>query len=473
MRAGVAQHHVSLRHAVGNRGAGGKEHAAAGHLVLNALGLDDHADRALRRGPGGQVLHALHAGDDRRVLVAVCLIDQQGIDPEILPRHADVLAAGERVEDLLAGVLQTDLGFLQGGDGAGVRGVGKRAGVFEFLHLLVDVAVHHVWMVTDEVELAVSHENRVMVAGGDTGDELPALGTGKGFLVGDQHARIRVSSAEGCGKLGERGVLHDDHRPVGFTEALQLHGQRDERVGFPETDAVRDHAAALVDHAGDGRATDAGAEHLIRCTGQGDVFALERWRLDAVCLFVERLHDDFLHAGAVHFRVRGFRPALEFHLELVELGLGDLGGGRIEDQLAIRAAAFVVAHTRDGHGQRVLDEFHGGNVRGAEFVGVAKTGDRPRVCSDRVSRASFGQPEAFHEGCHYFGRQPWGIHRHADLCDSFALWQCSLERGDVAAVCRIIFGGGFRFIELPLHESGQVGIADDQIPGGGIVKDQL
>ena len=245
----IALHGIHLGHGVADRRAGREHHIAAPGRFAHDTGFHVEVSRLLAAGRAAQACNVAHAGAVGQVLELVSLVQEQRIDPQVIPVQAVILVAGiEQGFQLLlhlgaalggllhvAGLLT--LCCLNGIDGGGQVG-----------DLLLDELRFCLRLHAHLAERGVSHDHRVPVTGCDAGEEALAVGFLKVALGCGQHVGAGVQLDEVLRPLSHQMVGDNEHRLAGQAQAAQLHGCGHQREGLAGTDdVIRQGAAALHD----------------------------------------------------------------------------------------------------------------------------------------------------------------------------------------------------------------------------------
>ena len=245
----IALHGIHLGHGVADRRAGRKHHIAATGRFAHDAGFHVEVSRLLAAGRAAQACNVAHAGAVSQVLELVGLVQEQRIDPQVIPVQAIVLVAGieQRFQLLLhlgaalrcllhvAGLLT--LCRLDSVNGGGQVG-----------DLLLDELRFCLRLHAHLAERGVSHDHRVPVTGCDAGEEALAVGLLKVALGCGQHVGAGVQLDEVLRPLPHQMVGDNEHRLAGQAQAAQLHGCGHQREGLAGTDdVIRQGAATLHD----------------------------------------------------------------------------------------------------------------------------------------------------------------------------------------------------------------------------------
>ena len=187
----VFLHRVHLDHRIGDRGAGGKDNASASRQLVKVSALHIQVGAFLRFGLAdtSDVPHFRECGE---VLVVVRLVDEQAVNAQLFKGHDVILTAlvVQFVELLLHGFASL-LHCLNGKTFTAV--------VLQFLDALqnllllllehFDLPFSRHW---DLLELRVTDDDRVVVAGGDPAAKLLSVLRFKILFRGDKNVRTRI-----------------------------------------------------------------------------------------------------------------------------------------------------------------------------------------------------------------------------------------------------------------------------------------
>ena len=248
----VTHHREQLRHGVRHRRSGREDHPLPSGQLVHVMAFHLHIRGLLRlrlRNTG----YVLHLRVKEKVFVVVRLVHKQPVHAKLLERHDVVLA--RLVVQLLQFRLQAFLRLFQLFDL-------KPARVFHAGHLAERLG-YLLYLALDEpalallgegylLELAVTDDDRVVVAGGYAGAEfLPILGLEVLFR---RHEDVggRVQPQELAGGLLRQVVGDDEKAFMAQAEPLCLHCGGGHLIGFPSADRVSQQRVPAVENPGDG-----------------------------------------------------------------------------------------------------------------------------------------------------------------------------------------------------------------------------
>ena len=194
----IALDGIKLCHGVGNRGAGGKHHAAPAGQLIHVAALGEHIRGFLRIG-GGKPCHVAHLCIEEKIFIIVRLVHKHPVYAELFKVNHIILAVAGL--QLFQPRLQPLFRALQALDGKAVAAceLGILNAIGDFLNLLMKEPLLPLRADGDTLKLRVADDNSVIVAGGDTGAEFLAVVGFKVLLGSDKDVGRRVEPQKlGC-----------------------------------------------------------------------------------------------------------------------------------------------------------------------------------------------------------------------------------------------------------------------------------
>ena len=169
----IPLHGVKLRHRVGNRRAGGKDDTPAAGDLIHVAAFGEHIAGFLRVS-GGEARHIAHFCVQKQIFIIVRFIDKEPIYAQLLKSYYIIFAALSL--QLFQPSLQGFSGSFQLLDGKPFSAAGFHLGntVSDFLNLLPQKPLLALPADGDALKLRVSHDDSIVVSGGDPGAELLA-----------------------------------------------------------------------------------------------------------------------------------------------------------------------------------------------------------------------------------------------------------------------------------------------------------
>ena len=258
-RRQVAQHVIHLGQRVGDRRAGGKDHAFA-VLLHDVLGLDVHVVGALTAFRRTHAAHVLHLGGVHQVLEQMRLVDHHHVDAKLLEVQQVIHGLIAQALDPFLEAVAHCRELLHGAPGRRI------AGVFLVATALFGLSAHRLDLGNDvrnlpfreyflelrrrldESERRMRQDDRVPIAGGDLGQETPTVDLLEILLGRRQDFRARIQAVEVGRPLLDQVVRHRDKRLPRQPGAAQFHRRSDDRIGLAGADhMVQQHLAVLHD----------------------------------------------------------------------------------------------------------------------------------------------------------------------------------------------------------------------------------
>ena len=426
-----------------------------------------------------QVSHTLHFGGVKQVLEVVGLVHEQRVNAQLL--EVDI------VHVLFAVAQLFQLGFkgLLAALHVTHRGVFLSAGAlalqdrhFQSVDLLLVkcllVCLAHGY----HAELLVAHDNRVVVAGGDTVCE--HLTVGGGEVLGFQHQDFgcREVGKELIAPLGyqvfgdgEQGLFHD-------TQLAQLHGSGGHFIGLARAYPVgQQGVTAAVDDALH-RVFLVGAHFHVRVAadhGQAGAVILGRYGV------VENIVVEAAQVCPAGFVAPD--PALELCQHLFQLLLGRCRGLLIQHAGIAHAAPHADGLIVQGCFQDAVSAAHKGIIGGAPGGRVLRAVTQPCVINvdeeltDGAVVLHFKRryPLAVSPGIpcaaqHFTGKggvhavgYPGSAQTHLDLLGGNVGGDHLAQSFHVALIVRVALGQGLRVAQLGAHVASQIQLGSFQI----------
>ena len=247
----IALDGIKLCHGVGNRGAGGKHHAAPAGQLIHVAALGEHIRGFLRIG-GGKPCHIAHLRIEEKIFIIVRLVHKHPVYAKLFKVNHIILAVAGL--QLFQPRLQPLFRALQTLDGEAVAAceLGILNTIGDFLNLLVKEPFLLLRTDGDTLKLAVADDNGVIVAGGDTGAEFLAVVGFKVLLGSDKDVGRRVEPQKlGC-PLFRQMVRHDKNGFLAQSQPLRFHRRGYHFKGFSRANFVCQQRIPAVQHMGDG-----------------------------------------------------------------------------------------------------------------------------------------------------------------------------------------------------------------------------
>ena len=247
----IALDGVKLRHGVGNRGAGGKHHAAPAGQLIHVAALGEHIRGFLRIG-GGKPCHVAHLRIEEKIFIIVRLVHKHPVYAELFKVNHIILAVAGL--QLFQPRLQPLFRALQALDGKAVAAceLGILNAIGDFLNLLMKEPFLPLRTDGDTLKLAVADDNSVIVAGGDTGAEFLAVVGFKVLLGSDKDVGRRVEPQKLRRPLFRQMVRHDKNGFLAQSQPLRFHRRGYHFKGFSRANFVCQQRIPAVQHMGDG-----------------------------------------------------------------------------------------------------------------------------------------------------------------------------------------------------------------------------
>ena len=191
----IPLHGVKLGHAVGNRRAGGKNYTAPACDFIHVPALGKHIAGFLRV-RSGKARHIPHFCIEEQVFIIVRLVHKEPVHAQLFKRHHIVLAVLGL--QLFQPRLQRLFRAFQLLDGEPFPAAGLHLGdtLGDFPNLLMQQPLLAFLADGDFLELGVTHDDGVVVAGGNTGTELLAVVLLEVLFGCHQDVRGRVQTQE-------------------------------------------------------------------------------------------------------------------------------------------------------------------------------------------------------------------------------------------------------------------------------------
>ena len=247
----IALDGIKLCHGVGNRGAGGKHHAAPAGQLIHVAALGEHIRGFLRIG-GGKPCHVAHLRIEEKIFIIVRLVHKHPVYAELFKVNHIILAVAGL--QLFQPRLQPLFRALQALDGKAVAAceLGILNAIGDFLNLLVKEPFLPLRADGNTLKLRVADDNSVIVAGGDTGAEFLAVVGFKVLLGSDKDVGRRVEPQKFGRPLFRQMVRHDKNGFLAQSQPLRFHRRGYHFKGFSRANFVCQQRIPAVQHMGDG-----------------------------------------------------------------------------------------------------------------------------------------------------------------------------------------------------------------------------
>ena len=307
----------------------------------------------------------------------------------------------------------------------------------------------------DPLERRMGDDDRVPVAGGDPGDELPPPVRLQVLLLGDQDLGLRVQLEEFPAELLQHVIGHADRGLAGQAQAPQLHRAHAHLGRLAGADLVEQADRRLVDDPGHRRDLVRVRFEPQRQAGQRQLRVVVAAQHDRVEQLVV---DGGEPLGAVRVLPRPFGEPLGQLGSLLLRGRGLLG---VQDAaLAAAGGPDGVADLDPALRQDRLGQLRrrvpGGAPRGGGQHAVLGALDRPDGPAGMLDDQPAVLEDLAEELLHVAGADPGRAHLRGDLGRAQVLGQHLAQRGGVDREPRVVPGGLLGDPQLPPDVAGQV-----------------
>ena len=246
----VALHREHLRHRVGNRRAGGEDHATAFVLRLDVLNLEEHIERALRcrlRKPG----NARHLRDVEKVFELVRFVNEEPVDAKLLKGQRVVLfVLGGKTFQFRRQPLLHALQFLH--QPCSPLAALLANGLFDFVNLLRDELFPRLHRQRDFLKARMGHNHSIPIPRGDAAEKPRTFRCLEILFARDKDVGCRVKHEQFGRELPQHVIRHDEHRFRREPQPLQLNAGGNHRVSLTRTDDMCEERAVALDDAPNG-----------------------------------------------------------------------------------------------------------------------------------------------------------------------------------------------------------------------------
>ena len=292
----VTHDRVKLSHGITDGGAGCKDDATTAGQLIHVAALHKHIRGFLGFGCG-KTCHIPHLSVEKQIFEPVALVNEQPVNTQLFEGDNIILAFGgsQFVQPCLQGLT----GFLHLLDGEVLATLPFQRSdlVLDLIDLLFQLSLLTLRGEGDLLELAVTDDDRIIVAGCDSGTELLAVGGFKVLLCGDQQIGTGIQPQELICPLQSQVVGNDEQGFLTQAQTLAFHSGCRHLEGLASTDLVCQQGVAAVKHMGNSVSLMLTKGDVGVHAAEADVTAVILTRTSGIEKLVVLCHQSFSTAG--------------------------------------------------------------------------------------------------------------------------------------------------------------------------------
>ena len=247
----IAHHGKQLRHAVADWGARGKHHAPPAGQFVQIAAFHQHVRGLLRFG-GGKPGHVPHFGGQKQILVVLRFIHIQPVYAQMLKGNHVVLPF--RIVELFQLCLELAARpfHLLDGKPLGPGGFQFGNALRDFVDLFLQQPLLPLLGHGDFLKLAVAHDDRVIIAGGNAGAEFLAILGFKVLFGGNEDVGRGIEAQKLRSPLLRQMIGHGEQRFLAKSQSLAFHDGGHHFKRLPSPHFVGQQRISAVQNMGDG-----------------------------------------------------------------------------------------------------------------------------------------------------------------------------------------------------------------------------